>query len=77
MEKLKELKNIAKEVEEGKNKTAENIQVLIEDLNKKRNKIMRRLYKNVNRLKKAFPAISSKEFTEVLNKKIEIKKKKK
>lgn len=38
---------------------------------------MRRLYKNVNRLKKAFPAINSKEFTEVLNKKIEIKKKKK
>ena len=77
MEKLKELKNIAKEVEEGKNKTTENIQVLVEDLKRKRNKIMKRLYKNVTRLKKAFPAISSKEFTEVLNKKIEIKKKKK
>ena len=39
MEKLKELKNIAKEVEEGKNKTTENIQVLVEDLKRKKKKI--------------------------------------
>ena len=76
-EKLKELKNIAKEVEEGTTKTSENIQNLVEELKKRRNKIMLKLYKNANRLKKAFPAINTKEFTEILNKKIEIKKKKK
>lgn len=33
-----------------------------------------RLYKNVYRLKRAFPAINTKEITEVLNKKIQIRK---
>ena len=32
------------------------------------------LYKNVYRLKKAFPAINTKEITEVLSKKIELRK---
>ena len=32
-----------------------------------------RLYKNVYRLKKAFPAINTKEITEVLSKKVELK----
>ena len=35
------------------------------------------LYKNVYRLKKAFPAINTKEITEILNKKIQIRKNKK
>ena len=35
---------------------------------------MLHLYKNVYRLKKAFPAINNKEIAEVLNKKIEIGK---
>ena len=76
-EKLKELKNMAKEVGEGTTKTSENIQNLVEELKKRRNRIMVKLYKNATRLKKAFPAINTKEFTEILNKKIEIKKKKK
>ena len=45
------------------------------ELKKKRNRTVLRLYKNVYRLKKAFPAINTKEITEVLNKKIEFRKK--
>ena len=80
-EKLKEIGKISKEAEEEKDsiktKTIENIQSIIDNLNKKKNRIILRLYKNVYRLKKAFPAINTKEITEVLNKKIEIRKKKK
>lgn len=70
------LKEIAKETEKntGKLEIAENIQKIVDDLNKKRNKLILRLYKNVYRLKKAFPAIDTKEIREVLNKKIELKK---
>lgn len=73
-EKLKEIKALKKEKEE-KSITVENIQQMVETLKKKRNKIILRLYKNVYRLKKAFPAINTKEITEVLNQKIEIRKK--
>ena len=47
---------------------------LIEKLKKRRNKIILKLYKNVYRLKRAFPAIENKEIKEILNKKVEIKK---
>ena len=77
-EKLKELKdlNIKKEKEIEKS-ALENMQQIVEDLKRKRNKTILRLYKNVYRLKKAFPAINTKEITEVLNKKIELRKKEK
>ncbi len=73
-EKLKEMKALKKEKEE-KSTTAENVQQLVENLKKKRNRTILRLYKNVNRLKKAFPAINTKEITEVLSQKIESRKK--
>lgn len=73
-EKLKEIKALKKEKEE-KSVAMENIQQMVENLKKKRNKTILRLYKNVYRLKKAFPAINTKEITEVLNQKIEIRKK--
>lgn len=73
-EKLKEIKLLKKEKEEKAN-TTENIQQMIEKLNKKRNRMILHLYKNVHRLKKAFPAINTKEITEVLNQKIESSKK--
>lgn len=75
-EKIKEIKLVAKETEQNAEKLVitENIQKLVDDLNKKRNKIISRLYKNVYRLKKAFPAIDTKEIREILNKKIELKK---
>lgn len=73
-EKLKDIKALKKEKEE-KTITTENIQQIIENLKKKRNKTILRLYKNVYRLKKAFPAINTSEITEVLNQKIEMRKK--
>lgn len=73
-EKLKEIKVLKKEKEE-KILATEGIQQLVEQLKKKRNKTILRLYKNVYRLKKAFPAINTKEITEILNQKIESKKK--
>ena len=73
-EKIKELSSMAKAKETEKIKANESIQELIENLKKKRNRTILRLYKNVYRLKKAFPAINTKEITEVLNKKIELRK---
>ncbi len=71
-EKLNEIKKLRKEKEE---KTAENIQQVVENLKKKRNRIIVHLYKNVHRLKKAFPAINTKEITQILNQKMELRKK--
>lgn len=78
-EKAKEIKKLAKEAEKSAEKSiaTENVQVLVDKLKRKRNKIILRLYKNVYRLKRAFPAINTKEITEVLNKKIDIRKKRK
>ena len=78
-EKLKEIRRLTKDIEKNaeKLKTTKNIQELVNQLKRKRNKMILRLYKNVYRLKKAFPAINTKEITEILNKKIEIKKNKK
>lgn len=71
-EKLKEMKALRKAKEET---TAENIQQMVEKLKKKKDRTIIHLYKNVHRLKKAFPAINTKEITEVLNQKIELRKK--
>lgn len=48
-----------------------NLQKMVDDLNKRKNIVMIRLYKRVKRLKKAFPTIDSKEISKVLNEKIE------
>ena len=52
------------------------LQKLVENLKKRRNRTIKHLYKNVYRLKKAFPAIDTKEIREILNKKVEIIKRK-
>ena len=72
-EKLAEIKSLRKEAEKNAEKMAitENIQKIVLDLKKKRNKTILHLYRNVYRLKKAFPAINTKEITEVLNQKID------
>jgi len=77
-EKLKEIKILKKEKDTEKAISTESIQQVVEKLKKKRNKTIIHLYRNVHRLKKAFPAINTKEITEVLNKKVEkyIRKKK-
>ena len=75
-EKLKEIKVLRKEKEkEEKTITLENMQEMIGKLKKKRNRIILHLYRNVHRLKKAFPAINTAEITEVLNQKIALRKK--
>ena len=55
----------------------DNIQNLINNLKTRRDRTIKHLYRRAYRLKKAFPAINTKEFTEILNKKIEFKNKKK
>ena len=74
-EKIKEIRTIRKNSE--KPAAVDNIQQLVEKLKREQNRRMQKLYKNVYRLKKAFPAINTKEIAEVLNKKIEIRKKNK
>lgn len=75
-EKLKEIRKLKKEKDEKeKLTTMENIQQVVDTLKKKRNRTILRLYKNVYRLKKAFPAINTNEITEILNQKIELRKK--
>ena len=74
-EKLEEIKNI--EIEDGKAAIKLNLQKVVDDLDRRKNIVMRRLYKRVRRLKKAFPAINSKEITKILNEKIEKMKKSK
>lgn len=71
-EKIEEIKELSKD--KAKTEVTENVQKIIKKLDTKKNRIVRNLYKNVYRLKKAFPTIDSKEITEILNKKIEITK---
>lgn len=73
-EKLNEIRMLRKEKEKAL--AIENIEQLIKNLKKKRNTTIIHLYRNVYRLKKAFPAINTKEITEVLNNKIQIIKQK-
>lgn len=78
-EKLNDIKNLALEAEKTAEEVIakENIQKLVEKLKKKRNRRTIHLYKNISRLKKAFPAINTKEITQILNEKIDIIKNKK
>ena len=54
----------------------ENRQNLVNTLKTRRDKTIKHLYRRAYRLKKAFPAIDTKEFSEILSKKIEFKHKK-
>lgn len=68
-QKLSELK------EKEKISANDNLQNLINRLKTRRDRTIKHLYSRAYRLKKAFPAIDTKEFTEILNKKIEFKHK--
>lgn len=68
-DKLQELKTVDKSI------SKENMQNIIENMKLKRDRIFRRLYRYVYRLKKAVPAINTKEITDILSKKIEKRKK--
>lgn len=77
-----QIKERLEEVKKFKNKKSkvditESLQNTLDKLTKKKNRILRNLYRRVYRLKKAFPDIETKEITDILNKKIEIIKKEK
>lgn len=75
-EKLKEIKEKSRESgEETETKVViENAQKIVDKLKQKRDNVILGLYRNVNRLKNAFPDINTKEFKEVLSRKVEINK---
>lgn len=73
--KLDEIKETSKEKVPDKAKVTENVQIALQELKTKRNRMARKLYKYVYRLKSAFPAINTKEITQILNKKIKIPRK--
>lgn len=72
-ERLEEIKKI--DTKKAKDDIVESLQRTIDELNKKKDKIFKNLYMRVHRLKEAFPAIETREITEILNRKIEIIKK--
>lgn len=74
-QKLEEIKTLNKE--KAKLELVEGMKDGIKKLTIKKNRMIKHLYRRVYRLKKAFPAINTKEFTEILNKKIETIKKEK
>lgn len=59
-EKLEEIKQKGKGIEKP-------LQYTIDELNEKRAKIIRKSYKTILRLKRAFPSLKSEEFTKFLN----------
>lgn len=80
LEKIEEInEQIKQKLLELKNKekipSSDNIQNIINNLKIHRDRRIKHLYKRAYRLKKAFPAINTKEFTEILNKKVEFKQK--
>lgn len=77
--KLNEIRKLTKETNKSEEKIikTENVRKLVRKLKRKRDRMTLSLYKSVYRLKKAFPAINTKEITEILNKKIQIRKNKK
>ncbi len=80
LEKIEEInEQIKQKLLELKNKekipSSDNIQNIINNLKIHRDRRIKHLYKRAYRLKKAFPAINTKEFTEILNKKAEFKQK--
>lgn len=79
-EKLKEQLEEIKKIDKNKTVNKEAIQTMIDELKYRQTKIKRKLYKQVNRLRKAFPTMKSEameKISETLNQKIEIRKNRK
>ena len=72
--KIREIKESSKDKASDKTTVTENVQDGLKKLKIKRNRMARKLYRYVYRIKKAFPAINTKEITQVLNKKFTIKR---
>lgn len=74
-EKVKELNDINKvKVAEAEKKSIENIEKIIQELKINQAKLKIRIYKQANRLKKAFPSMKSETITALLSQKIDLKK---
>ena len=77
-EKVKELKDITDKnrlrVEAVEKRSVENIEKIIKELKIRQAKIKIRMYKQANRLKKAFPSMKSETITSFLSQKIDLKK---
>ena len=74
-DKLNQIKELTKLKSIEKKENTEHLQEAVEDLKEKEASRFRKLYKYVYRLKNAFPALNTKEITEILNKKIQLKPK--
>lgn len=74
VEELKGLKDKAKtKTEELEKSNIESVEKLIKDLKTTQAKLKIRIYKQANRLKKAFPTMKSETITQFLNQKIDLK----
>lgn len=77
-EKAKELKELNDKnrlrIEEVEKKSIENIERMIQKLKTKQARLKIRIYKQANRLKKAFPTMKSEQITTFLSQKIDLKK---
>ncbi len=75
LEKIEKLNTqIKAKLEELKEMGTDKARKEIRRMDIKKTRILRKMYKNVYRLKKAFPTIDSKEITEILSKRLEIVK---
>ena len=75
LEKIERLNTqIKAKLEELKEMGTDKARKEIRRMDIKKTRILRKMYKNVYRLKKAFPTIDSKEITEILSKRLEIVK---
>lgn len=72
-EKLDEIKNLSNK--DIKEELIESLESKINYLKKKKNRLFRRAYRRVCRLKRAFPDLQSNEITEILSRKIDFIKK--
>ena len=61
-------------LEETEKKSIENIEKIIQELKRNQAKLKIRIYRQANRLKKAFPSMKSEAITAFLNQKIDLKK---
>ena len=76
LEKVEEInEQIKQKLLEIKDKTPSGENV-VKGLKTRRDRMLRKLYRRAYRLKRAFPAIDTKEFTEILSKKVEKRHKK-
>lgn len=77
-EKVKEAKELNEKnklkLEETEKKSIENIEKIIQELKRNQAKLKIRIYRQANRLKKAFPSMKSEVITAFLNQKIDLKK---